>query len=114
MKLIASAAVFIGLGLLLVILSFSWQAIVPDDMIWTEEEAAAHQKASLKFHGNQFDDSISKIELAKSQQEFEALDQKLQGAKQAKYGTPFYLRWSGIVSIGVGVFLLLLKRDQFA
>jgi|GEM_PF-5395846 len=98
-------------GLVLIVASFSARA-VPAKAVWTNEQAVAHQKASNKYHNDQFDESISKVELKASREEFEAINQKLKNAKFKRDGLPIVLRWIGIVSAGLGYVITLLVRSN--
>lgn len=98
-------------GIVLIIGSFAMRAL-PTKAVWTEEQAIAHQKASNRYHNDQFDKKISKTELKTSQEEFEAINAQLDRAKYNKSGLPKLLRWIGIGSAGIGYLVLLLVRSN--
>ena len=111
-RLFFAAVSLIAIGLVLLMISFFWTNMVPDDMVWSDEQADAHRRASLAYHETQFDKSASEIELRQLREEFEALDGKLSAAKRTKNGPPIYLRWAGTMAAGLGALVLLALREQ--
>lgn len=97
-------------GAVLIVASFGASA-VPTKAVWTNEQAIAHQKASNKYHNDQFDKKISKVELQASREKFEAIHADLESAKFKKSGLPKLLRWIGIGSVGLGYLVLLVVRS---
>lgn len=112
-KLIPFVAVPLMLiGVACVLASFALTTI-PDKAVWSKEQALVHQKASNKYHKDQFDKSLSEAELAASREAFEAIDQKLSRAKSTKQFLPKVVRWVGIASAGLGwVILVIIRSNQ--
>ena len=100
-----------AIGVICILTSFALRSI-PNDAVWSEEQAVAHQRASNKFHRDQFDKRISDSELAESRAAFEEIDEKLSRAKGTRNGLPVIVRWIGIVSAGVGYVVLLVVRSN--
>ena len=100
-----------GIGLVLIVASFTVR-VIPGKAVWSNEQAIAHQKASNKYHNDQFDQSITKVELEASRKEFEVINEQLDRAKYKRSGLPKVLRWIGIGSAGVGYVMLLIVRSN--
>ena len=98
-------------GIFMILGSFMFRSL-PNDVVWTNEQAEAHQQAADKYHRDQFDTSISKIDLKTSREEFEAIDADLNRAKNTQQTLPTILRWAGIAAAGVGYVLLTVKRTS--
>lgn len=99
------------IGVLCILASFALKSI-PNDAVWSDEQAVAHQRASNKFHRDQFDKNLTESELAKSRAAFEEIDEQLSRAKSKRTGIPFVVRWTGIVCTGLGYVILLILRSN--
>lgn len=99
------------IGVICILASFALSS-VPTDVVWSDEQAIAHQEASNRFHRDQFDKSLSESELAKSREAFEEIDEQLSRAKGRRNGIPIIVRWIGIVCTGLGYVVLLVVRSN--
>lgn len=104
-----NSLIVIGVGL--IIASASIQTL-PPKTYWNTEQATALKDASVHYHNQQFDQSISKSELKEARDDFEALNGKLERAKLARSRLPKLLRWFGIGSVCLGLVVLIVIRSN--
>ena len=102
----------VALGVVLLFLSFAWTSVVPNEAVWTREQAIAYQDASAKLHHDVFDKELSAAGLAKSQASYDENKRRLDRAIAKKFHAPAYLRIAGLIAGGIGVGLILIQRGK--
>lgn len=99
-------------GIVLLVLSFSWQVIVPDEAVWSKEQAIQFQENSAQLHADSFNTDLPPEKLAASQASFDASKKQLDRARTIKATTPFYIRVTGISVCILGAVILVAFRDS--
>ena len=102
----------LGIGIVLLVLSFTWTTIVPTEVVWSEAKAKEYQAASAKLHSDSFDTELSPEELAASQASFDELRGQLDQARGVKNTTPWYLRMTGLACCAIGTVLVVIARGN--
>lgn len=112
MNLTRLGASSIGGGIVLILVSFAWKPLVPQNALWSKDRAAELQAASAQLHHDSHDRDLAPEKLAESQAKFDALQTRLDRAVAMRTSTPFYLRIAGILIGVVGIGLILTERSQ--
>ena len=110
-KLFVGGVTCVVIGAVFLLASVLWPMALPDEAVWTNDQAAALQTASLSFHKDTFDTSLSEVEVEQSKQAYEDLKSDFDRADALKNGVPFYLRVTGMVFVGLGGCLLLVLKN---
>lgn len=97
---------------MLILASFAWKPLVPQNALWSKTQAEELQAASAQLHHDSHDRDLPPEKLAESQAKFDALQTDLDRAVAMRTSTPFYLRIGGIVIGVVGIGLILAERAK--
>ncbi|MHC4179663.1 MAG: hypothetical protein ACYSWU_19295, partial [Planctomycetota bacterium] len=122
MKIAHLALVSLGVGILLIALSFFWTGMI-GSVVWNEQQAREHSQASAELHrlshrhgpdadhGSGAEGEHEARSLEEARERYENSNAKLQQARAYRSGTARLLKWLGafLAFLG-GVGYLLLAR----
>lgn len=119
----AFAVGLISCGLILLGVSYAWNLIVPQEAVWSSEQAlenadasaGLHEMTHIAAHSDISKDADAKKqqvkdELAAAQQRFETSRSDLDRARDVRQTTAQVLRWTGISIAVIGVMRYLAIR----
>jgi hypothetical protein len=123
-----AAFLLIGLGSVVVALSFVWPLLSPPESRWTEEQALEHSKAGTHYHSiamgghshakgrsgssGKAAKKAAEDELAAARQRWEKSKAALDAAQSQGKSTAGWLRYGGAAIALVGVAGLLLDKRR--
>jgi hypothetical protein len=102
----------LGLGLVLVVLSWIWPSVVGPGIAWSDAQATEHAKASAHLHYQQGEVALHAVEhgrkpdlkaIAEARERYEASQAKLQAAQRWRSGVALWLQWTGLLLAAVGL-----------
>ena len=101
----------IAVGIVLLVCSLAWNQAIPNDVVWSNDQAVEYQEASATFHADTFNKKIDQETLRQSKENWQNQKMELDKAIAWKSHVPFYLRISGLISLGLGICLMLGYRN---
>jgi hypothetical protein len=93
----------VGTGLLLLIVGFSWDRIVPTSAYWGDEQAREYTAAQAEMHAIDEHTPGQEQKLALARDRFLKLHQQLEDARGTQTRGTFLLKLAGISLLVVGV-----------
>ena len=100
----------VGLGMLLLAADIGWKHMIPQSVFRTNQQAVDYVDSAAQYHEVTFAQGEGTPEYEQAREKYEAERAELDRARTMRDRAPFFLKAIGLLSAGIGIFLLLVHR----
>ena len=102
----------VALGVLLLVSSFAFRYALPQDVLWSDEQAEEFLGVRAEYHHLAFAEGEESSKFQESQAAYESQRNELDRAIAFRDRTPLRLRLGGLVACVMGIAMLRIHRGR--